>query len=139
MAKQTIDWSGYAGKGLNAFGALYEGFSQARSLKAQAKQVEKQAQQTRRAGIADQIAFNEETRRTIGTQRQLYGQAGVRLEGAPEELMAATKRARVEDRMTMARNTKDQYDSLMADAKALRKAANSAKTAAVISAFTSFF
>lgn len=139
MAKQTINWGGYVGKGLSAFGSLYEGFSQAKSLKAQAKQVEEQARQTREAGIAEQIGFNEDTRRLLGTQRQLYGQAGVRIEGAPEDTMRRTKQERVVDRMTMARNTKYQYDSLMADAKALRKAASSAKRGGVIGAFSSFF
>lgn len=119
-------WLIAAAAGMQAAGSIYEGWQQSKSLRAQAKAKSRQAQATREQGVATQIQFNEESRRLMGTQRQLYGQAGVTLEGAPEELMSRTKTARVMDRMQMAKNTRYAVDSLLADRKELRKAAKSA-------------
>ena len=133
--------SGYswAGAGLNAFGTMYAASSQAKSLKAQAKALEKQAAATKEQGVWTQVRFNEDTRRLLSTQRALFGEAGVTIEGAPTDLMARTKAERVADRMQLARNTQYEVNSLLAEAKALRKAAHRTKHGGAIGAFSSFF
>lgn len=119
-------WLIAAAAGMQAGGSIYEGSQNAESLRAQAKAKEREALATREQGVATQIQFNEETRRLMGTQRQLYGQAGVTLEGAPEDLMSRTKTARTMDRMQMSENTRYAVDSLLADARQMEKAAESA-------------
>lgn len=123
-------WLIAAAAGIQAAGSIYEGYEKSQSLKAQAKAKEREAHATREQGVASQIQFNEETRRLMGTQRQLYGQAGVTLEGAPEDLMSRTKAARTMDRMQMSKNTRYAVDSMLADARQMRKAAKSAMTSA---------
>lgn len=128
----------WAGAGLQAFGSLYSAFSQAKSLKSQARELKKQAAATRERGIWDQVRFNEDTRRILSSQRATFGEAGVRLEGAPMDLMAATTAERVADRMMLARNTAMEVDSLLADARELRRAAHSSKISGAFNAFGSF-
>ena len=128
-----------AGKGVAAGGSLYGAWEKSRSLKSQAKAVERQAQATAEQGLWDQVRFNEDTRRLLSTQRALFGESGVRLEGSAADLMAATQTERVMDRMQLAKNTDYEVSSLMADAKELKRAAKSAKIGGVIDAFSSFF
>lgn len=138
-AGEKVSGFSWAGAGLGAFGQLYAASSQSKSLKAQAKELKKRAAATKEAGVWTQVRFNEDTRRLVSTQRALFGEAGVTMEGAPTDLMARTKTERVADRMQLARNTKNEVDSLLADARELRKAAHRSRVGGVIGAFSSFF
>lgn len=129
----------WGGKGLGALGALYAGFAQARGLQASARAKAQEAQALRERGIWDQIRFNEDTRRLAGLQRALFGEAGVRMEGAPMDLMAQTKAARVLDRMQLAQNTAREVSALLDDARELRRAARRSKIGGAIGAFSRFF
>jgi hypothetical protein len=129
----------WVGAGVQAGGTLYAAFAQARSLKASAKAKQKEAGAVRERGIWEGVRGNEETRRLLSTQRALFGEAGVRLEGAPEDLMARTKSARVADRMQTAKNTAYEVSALLADAKELQKAAHASKVSGAIGAFSSFW
>ena len=133
---QGLRW---AGKGLGAFGSLYSGFQQAQSYKQSARAKKIEAQAVRERSVWDQIRFNEQTRRWIGTQIAIYGESSVRLEGTPADLIARTKAQRVLDRMQMAANATYEYQALLADAKQLRRAARASKTSGVLGAFSSFF
>ena len=138
-AGETVSGYSWAGAGLGAFGTMYAASSQAKGLKAQSRELERQAKATKEAGIWQQVRFNEDTRRLLSTQRELFGEAGVALEGAPLDLMSRTKSERVQDRMQLARNTEYQVDSLLADAKELRRAAHRTTVGGVTGAFSSFF
>lgn len=138
-AGQDVSGLSWAGAGLGAFGSMYSAHSQSKSLKAQARALEKQASATKEAGVWEQVRYNEDTRRLMSTQRELFGEAGVKLEGAPMELMARTKAERVMDRMQLARNTEYEVNSLLADAKELRKSAHRTMVSGAIGAFSSFF
>lgn len=128
-----------AGKALTAGGTLYAGIEQGRSLKASAKAKKREAEAVREEGLWDQIQFNEETRRLLSTQRALFGEAGVRLEGAPADLMVRTNTERVMERMQRAKNTAYEVSSLRLDARELEKSAKAAKTGGILGAFSSFF
>jgi len=128
-----------AGGVLGAAGSLMAGFEQARSLKAQAKVKQQEAAQTAEQGIWQQIRMNEDARRMLSTQRQLFGQAGVRLEGAPMELMQRTQQELVLERMMHGRNVAANVSALYREAKELKKAARSAKRQGIVGAFSSFF
>jgi len=127
------------GRGLAAFGTMYSASQQAKSFKQSARAKEKEALAVRERNVWDQIRFNEDTRRLISTQRATYGEAGVTLEGAPMDLIASSKAERVLDRMQMAANATYEYQSLLADARELRKAGHASKVSGVIGAFSSFF
>jgi len=129
----------WAGKGLEAFGSLYSGLQQAQSYKQSARAKEIEAQAVRERNVWEQVKFNEQTRRWIGTQIATYGESSVRLEGTPADLIARTKAQRVLDRMQMAANATYEYQALLADAKQLRRAARASKTSGVLGAFSSFF
>lgn len=128
-----------AGQGLGAFGSLYSGFSTAESYKAKASALDLQAGQTVEQGLWDQERLNEEARRTLATQRMIFGAAGVTLEGAPENLQRTTSEQYVLERMNRARNTRLAAEALRNEAREMRRAASSAVTAGVIGAFSSFF
>ena len=127
------------GKGLAAFGAYTAGKEQSRSLKAQAAAKLVEAEEVRKRGLWEQIRMNEESRRALSTQRQLFGQAGVTLEGAPADLMSRSRQEFVMDRMMHARNVAGNVASLQAEASELRKAAKAARRQGTIGAFSSFF
>lgn len=127
-----------AGKGAAAAGSIYSAWEQARSLRASAKAKKYEMKAVQEEGLWTQIRHNEDTRRLLSTQRALFGEAGVRLEGAPEDLLFRTQTERVMDRMQLAKNTAYEVQSLWADAKELQKAAKAAKVSGVIGAFSSF-
>jgi len=135
-AGKALSWGG---RGLGAFGTMYSASQRAKSYKETARAKEKEAQAVRERSVWDQIRFNEDTRRMISTQRATYGEAGVRLEGAPMDLIARSKAERVLDRMQMAANATYEYQALLADAKQLRRAARASKISGVLGAFSSFF
>jgi len=118
---------------------MYSASQRAKSYKETARAKEKEALAVRERSVWDQIRFNEDTRRMISTQRATYGEAGVRLEGAPMDLIARSKAERVLDRMQMAANATYEYQALLADAKQLRRAARASKISGVLGAFSSFF
>jgi len=137
MAK--FDYMGFAGKAIGAVGSIMEGFAQSRSLKASAKAVEQEAEEVRKRNIWDQIRLNEQTRSDLSAQRQLVGQSGLKLEGAPMELMQRTKQEYVLERMVRSENAASEVSALGTEAKELKKAAKHAKRSAVMGAFGSFF
>ncbi len=137
MAK--FDYMGFAGKAIGAVGSIMEGFAQSRSLKASAKAVEQEAEEVRKRNIWDQIRLNEQTRSDLSAQRQLVGQSGLKLEGAPMELMQRTKQEYVLERMVRSENAASEVSALRTEAKELTKAAKHAKRAGVMGAFSSFF
>ena len=128
----------FAGKGLRAYGALMEGKSQAASLKKQAEAKIRQAAAVRESGIWEGIRFNEDVRRTLSTQRMLFGQAGVTLEGAPEGFMRGTNREFVLERMQRASNVASEIATLNLEAREFERAAKRAKRGGVIGAFSAF-
>jgi hypothetical protein len=128
-----------AGKAAAAGGQLYAGFSEAKSLTAQSRVKKRQAGEVRVQTVWDQIRLEEDARRTLATQRQLLGEAGVRMTGTAVDVLAETKTEFVLDKMMLARNAELEYQGLMSDARELKKAASRAKTSGVINAFSSFF
>jgi hypothetical protein len=127
------------GKIMKAVGSLYSGFEQSRSLQAQAEAKTKQAGAVREEGLWTAERLNEETRRTLAAQRELYGEAGVTLEGAPTNLMRDSKRVSLLNRLLLGRNVKQQSDALLFDADQLRQAAQAAETSGMLGAFAAFF
>ena len=128
-----------AGKVAGAAGSIYAGLEKSRSLKAGAKAKKVEARQVREQGVWEQIRLNEQKRRTLATQRALFGEAGVTTAGAPEILMRQTTREFVLDRMMIAKNVAAERKALLADAHELAKAAKAAKTGGILGAFSSFF
>lgn len=126
------------GKVLRAFSSLKEGNSQARSLRRQAEEKVRQAGAVREAGIWEGIRFNEDSRRLLSTQRAIFGQAGVTMEGSPEGLMRRTSEELVLERIMRARNTAQEISSLYLEARELKRAAKSAKSAGRLGAFSAF-
>jgi len=120
-------------KGLQVGAETYQGIASANQLKEQAKGKERQAAELRYQHVYNTIRFNEETRRMLSLQRQLYGQAGVTLEGAPLDVLLRTKRERVVQRLEEARSVRGQVENLWLEADALRRAARDVRTSAYYS------
>ncbi len=130
---------GVAGGALGAIGKLGEASATRHAYREQAKEKQKEAAATREQGRYEQIRLNEETRRLLATQRELYGSAGVTLEGAPTDVMRQTKVEATQERLMLGRNTRLAAEALEADARELRFAGGAAMTAGVVGAFSSFF
>jgi len=130
---------GVVGGALKAYGSIQEGREQSRALKAQAQAKLVEAEEVRKRGLWEQIRMNEDSRRLLSTQRQLYGQAGVTLEGAPMDLMRRTEEQSVLDRMMHGRNVAGEVSGLRTEAAELKKAARAARRRGMIGAFSSFF
>jgi len=122
-----------------AMGSIYSGYATQKGYKAKAAAKEIEAGQTIEQGLWDQERLNDETRRTLATQRMIFGQAGVTLEGAPESLQRATNEQYVLERMMKARNTRQAAEAMLADAREFRKAGQAAMNEGVLGAFGSFF
>jgi len=132
-------WGKIAGGIINAAGSIYSGFQQANQYSASADAKRLEAEQTRAGNIWDQIRGNEQIRSLLSTQRAIYGQAGVRLEGAPEAAMRKSRQQYVMDRMTASRNSAYAVRALLADAKQLDRAATAAKVGGILGAVGGFF
>jgi hypothetical protein len=117
------------GKALQVGGDIFAGQAEGRSLEEQANTRDRQGQEVQRQQLWNGLRYNEETRRMLSTQRQLFGQAGVVLEGGPSALMARTTTERVLQRMETATTARRQVEALAADAENLRRAADEARTA----------
>jgi len=128
-----------AGKGIGAVSSIMAGRDQARALEAQAKAKRGEAREVKKQSVWEQIRMNEEMRRLRSTQRMLFGQAGVTLEGAPENLMRRSRSEFVQERLMGTRNMALEVQNLRADADQLDAAAKSAKRQGVMGAFSSFF
>ncbi len=115
-------------KGLQG-GASYAGSAlQAKALKEEAKSKESQAAEIRYANVYNTIRHNEETRRLLGMQRQLYGQAGVTLEGTPTDVLRDTLKERTFQRLEENRRARAEVTSLWHEADTLRSAARDTRT-----------
>jgi hypothetical protein len=130
---------GLGGKALGAAGSIMSGRAQARAYEQQAKAKRTEAKEVKVQGLWEQIRMNEDARRLRSTQRMLFGQAGVTLEGAPENLIRRTRSEFVQERLMHTRNTMAEYRGLMTESDQLEHAASSARRQGVIGAFTSFF
>lgn len=120
--------------------------AQGRTLDEQASEKRREAKEVRKTSLWESIRMNEEGRRLLSTQRQIFGQAGVTMEGAPTALMERTEGQIVADRMMLAHNTgvevsalKREAWSLKQQANAYNQAAGDAEKAGIIGAFSSFF
>lgn len=128
-----------AGGLINAAGSIYSAWQQASQYTASADAKRLEAEQTRAGNIWDQIRGNEQIRSILSTQRAIYGQAGVRLEGAPEAAMRKSRQQYVMDRMTASQNSAYAVRALQMDAKQLDRAARAAKVSGIVNAVGGFF
>ena len=130
-------WIPYAiGKGVQFGGSVWQGEEQSKSYVEQAQAKETQALEVRQRGLWTEERANEQSRRILSTQRQLYGQAGVTLEGTPSDVMLATNQQMALDRLQLATNTRQQAEALYQQADQLRSAARNAKIAGWINAWS---
>lgn len=126
-----------AGSALKAGADIWEGQTKAEGLEAQAAGLQRQAgakveeaQENRRQTLWNSMRYNEETRRLLATQREMFGRAGVTLEGNPELVLRQTATNRVLQRMEQVRTARWQTDALLTEAENLRIAANDTLDAA---------
>lgn len=124
---------------LRAWGTLHAAVGEKISLRAQALQKEKEAVAVREEGLWASMRLNEERRRLLAVQREMYGAAGVTLEGAPETVQRQTNREFALDRLMLGKNVGQAASALLADAASLRQAAKRTTQAGPLQAFASFF
>jgi hypothetical protein len=129
----------YIGQGIQAAGSLMQGAAEASSYSAMAKAKKREAVEIELSSEWQQQRLLEEGRRLTSTQRALYGQAGVTLEGTPTDVMLDSRREVVLDKMMTARTGRIAKAAALAEARQYEKAARAAKQKGVLGAAGSFF
>lgn len=127
------------GQGIQAAGSLMQGAAEASSYKAMARAKKAEAVEIELTSKWEQQRLLEEGRRLTSSQRALYGQAGVTLEGTPTDVILDSRREVVLDKMMTARTGRIAKAAALAEARQYEKAARAARNKGVLGAAGSFF
>jgi hypothetical protein len=132
-------WSKLIGSGIQAAGAAAQGAAEASGYRSMYRAKKREAKEIELASTWQQQRLLEEGRRLTSTQRALYGQAGVTLEGTPTDVILESRRQVVLDKMMTARTGRVQKAAALAEAKRYKKAAHAATAKGALGAVGSFF
>ncbi len=128
-----------AGKIIGAAGLVYSGAQTAIGYRAAARAKRLEAEHVQETTEWDQMRILDEGRRLMATQRSMYGQAGVRLEGTPTDVMEETRREVLLEQMNRAATGAFERQALLAERKSLRRAGRAAETSGVLAGIGSIF
>lgn len=128
----------FVGAGIQAAGSLKQGAAEASGYKALREARIREAREIELTSKWQQMRLLEEGRRLTSTQRALYGQAGVTLEGTPTDMILDSRREVVLDKMMTARTGRIARAAALAEARQYQQAAHAARTKGKLGAAGAF-
>lgn len=121
---------------VSAAGSLFSGMMQAQSYKAQAAQMERQAQIERQRGEFESQRERERHRRVAGEQRAAYLASGVALEGTPTDVIIDSGQENEIDIQTIKYGAKIRADNYSYSARIAKMNAGHAMAGGAIGALS---